>query len=85
MDGKRGGRTKPENLIPIADIQARGLWEFSIHFGLPNMSRVMPLEILSNVHIGEGCGSLQNSPSSPGLHLLALEPGPTSAIWGCRR
>lgn len=44
--GERGSRAKPENLIPIADIQARGLWESIIHFRPLKWSRVVQLEIV---------------------------------------
>jgi len=76
---ERGSRAKLENLIPIDDIKARGLWESFIHFRLP--ARHVQLHSGLNVHIGQGCGILQISPSSPGLHILALESGSAPATW----
>jgi len=81
--GERGSRAKLENLIPIDDIEARGLWESSVHFRLP-VRHVEPHSDLiqdSDVLIGKGCGILQISPSSSGLHFLALQSGAAPATW----
>ena len=79
-DGRRGGRAKLENLIPIDDIHARGPCEFIIS----NRYVTCHATQSPNVLIGEGCGGLQIDASSPGLHLLALEPDTTSTTRGRR-
>lgn len=76
---ERGSRAKVENLIQSM---------ISTHVDRANPLSIsgcqvshVPRAQASNVLTGEGCGSLQIHPSSPGLYLLALEPGATPATW----